>query len=168
MSEAYLGEIRMFAGNFAPRGWALCNGQLVSITDNEALFSLIGTTYGGDGQNTFALPDMRGRLPIHPSSSILFGQKGGEELVMLNPSHLPTHTHSVNASSNSASMNMPNNAVWGGGTQKIYNTLASGTTAPMNSIVISSVGGNQYHDNMMPSLTISFIISMEGYFPPQP
>ncbi|WP_153979647.1 phage tail protein [Paenibacillus xylanilyticus] len=169
MSEAYLGEIRMFAGNFAPRGWALCNGQIVSIAENEALFALLGTTYGGDGQTTFALPDLQGRVAVHPSTTYTRGQKSGNETVTLVSNQLPAHTHSVyTASDTSTITSTPSNATWFNSPRKIYYTTDKATTVNMNTASVSTVGGNQAHDNMMPSTVISFIISLEGWFPPQP
>lgn len=166
MSESYLGEIRMFAGNFAPQGWALCNGQLLSIAENEALFALLGTTYGGDGQTTFAVPDLQGRIPVHPSSTIPRGSKAGTETVTLTTTQMPAHTHTVNAVNTTGTLPSPSNAVWASGPVDTFAT--SGTPTAMNVASISAAGGSQPHDNMMPSLTISFIISLYGVFPPQP
>ncbi|MGO0060370.1 phage tail protein [Brevibacillus fluminis] len=168
MSESYLGEIRMFAGNFAPQGWALCNGQLLSIAENEALFALIGTTYGGDGQSTFALPDLQGRIPVHPSANHPRGEKAGSESVLLNTDQLPAHTHTANANLDLAVGDTPANNVWA---QNFYSSYSSGvgqTPVGMNPSLLSPVGSGQPHDNMMPSLTISYIISLYGSFPPQP
>jgi len=165
MSESYLGEIRMFAGNFAPQGWALCNGQLLSIAENEALFALLGTTYGGDGQNTFGLPDLQGRIPVHPNTAYPLGSKGGTETVTLTAAQMPAHTHTANAVNSPAASLSPSNAVWAAGPREIY---AAGTPSAMNAASISPVGGSQPHDNMMPSTAISFIISLYGVFPPQP
>ncbi|WP_284638160.1 phage tail protein [Paenibacillus silviterrae] len=168
MSESYLGEIRMFAGNFAPQGWALCNGQLMSIAENEALFALLGTTYGGDGQTTFALPDLRGRLPIHPSTDYALGSQGGTETVTLLSNQLPVHTHTANASTAEATDVSPTNDVWAATIKAHYSNGTGQTPAAMNAGAIESIGGGQAHDNMMPTLTISFIISLYGVFPPQP
>ena len=165
MSESYLGEIRMFAGNFAPQGWALCNGQVLSIAENEALFALLGTTYGGDGQTTFGLPDLQGRIPVHPSTAYPRGSKGGVETVTLIADQMPAHTHTANAINATGTALSPSNAVWAGGPRETY---ASGTPAAMNATSISPVGGSQPHNNMMPSTAISFIISLYGVFPPQP
>ncbi|MCX7571874.1 tail fiber protein [Tumebacillus sp. DT12] len=166
MSESYLGEIRMFAGNFAPQGWALCNGQILSIAENEALFALLGTTYGGDGQTTFALPDLQGRVPVHPSTAYPRASKSGTETVTLTATQMPAHTHTVNTVNATATAISPNNAVWASGPRSTFAT--TGTPTAMNPASISTVGGSQPHDNMMPSLTISFIISLYGVFPPQP
>lgn len=165
MSESYLGEIRMFAGNFAPQGWALCNGQLLNIAEHEALFALLGTTYGGDGQTTFALPDLQGRVPVHPNPQYPRGTKGGSETVTLVLDQLPQHTHLANANNTISDDDTPVNSVWG---KTLYKMYASGTTQNMNSQSISPVGGNQPHNNMMPTTAISFIISLYGVFPPQP
>jgi len=171
--EAYLGEIRMFAGNYAPQGWALCNGQSLSISEYDALFALIGTTYGGDGQTTFALPDLRGRIPVdmgtNPSTgtNYLLGQKGGVETVTLLSDQLPAHTHAARAQTASAVSNNPNGYVWAQGT----GMLPYATNAPnqaMSAELIGPVGGSTPHENMMPYLTISFIICLYGTFPPQP
>lgn len=165
MSEAYLGEIRMFAGNFAPQGWALCNGQLLSIAENEALYSLLGTTYGGNGQTTFALPDLQGRLPIHVNTTYPLGAKGGTENVTITLNQLPSHNHTVNASSTGTSTSAQN-LVWSNASKNIF--ASSGTTINMNANSITVVGGNLPHNNLMPSTTLSFIISLWGTYPPQP
>ncbi|MGE6228491.1 phage tail protein [Paenibacillus chitinolyticus] len=166
MSESYLGEIRMFGGNYPPQGWALCNGQLLNISENEALFVLLGTTYGGDGRTTFGLPDLQGRIPVHPNQSYIRGSKSGTETVTLTQSQLPQHTHTLFATSNPGTANSPANNTWASATTEIY--ASSGTTTPMNPQTITPVGGNQPHDNMMPSSVITFIISLYGVFPPQP
>jgi len=163
--QPYLGEIRMFAGNFAPQGWAFCNGQLMAIADNTALYSLLGTTYGGDGQTTFALPDLQGRIPVHLGNSYNLGQNGGAETVTLTVNQMPSHTHSVNAQSENGMVGNPTNAVWASSSIKPY-----GTGTPnelMSASAISAVGGSQPHENMMPFACISFIISLEGVYPSQ-
>lgn len=165
MSESYLGEIRMFGGDFAPQGWALCNGQILSISENEALFALLGTTYGGDGQSTFALPDLQGRLPIHVSNNHPLGQKAGTETVTLTANELPNHTHLAAASTQTGSSSTPENMVWANTELKHF--AASGSTVSMNPQIISSTGNQIPHNNIMPSATISFIISLYGVFPPQ-
>ncbi|WP_336783605.1 phage tail protein [Paenibacillus illinoisensis] len=166
MSESYLGEIRMFAGNFAPQGWALCNGQIISIAENEALFALLGTTYGGDGQTTFALPDLQGRIPVHPSNTYNRGTKAGTETVTLTLNQLPQHTHIANVNTTNAEGDTPANNVWGKTVIQNYGTTE--TVENMNVNSLSSVGSGQPHDNMMPTTAISFIISLYGVFPPQP
>lgn len=163
MSEAYIGEIRMFAGNFAPQGWALCNGQVIAIAENEALFSLIGTTYGGDGQTTFALPDLQGRAPMHLSSTHPLGQQGGLETVTLLPTQMPVHTHVPNANPNSAESPNPANNVWAKSAVTSFTTSAPDKTMSLNSV--QAVGGSQPHENMMPSLAISYIICLYGIYP---
>lgn len=165
MSEPYVGEIRMFGGNYAPQGWAICNGQLLNIADNELLYALIGTTYGGDGQNTFALPDLRSRIPVHPSPAYSLGTKGGAETVSITHNQMPTHTHIPLAANEPGTSSTPENMVWATGSKTSY--AASGAPISMMPYALSPVGGNQPHDNMMPSLTISFIIALDGLFPPQ-
>lgn len=170
MSEPYVGEIRMFGGNFAPVGWALCDGRLLSIAENEVLFLLIGTYYGGDGVTTFALPDLRGRAPIHAdqrpgSSNYRIGQAGGVETVTLTEAQLPIHAHAMVAQSATGTSAEPTGAVWAGSTLRDthYGTTINAEAAPS----ISAVGGNQPHDNMPPFLTINYIISLYGIFPQQ-
>ncbi len=174
MSESYLGEIRMFAGNFAPQGWALCNGQLLSISENEALFALLGTTYGGDGQTTFKLPDLMGRVPIHVSPQYGIGVAGGTELITLTANQLPNHTHTVQSATAVGNTSTPTNKLWA--TTSGYSNYSNDkdgagnplTPVTMNANASSVVGGNQSHDNMMPTVAISFIISLYGVFPTQP
>jgi len=165
MSEPYIGEIRMFGGIYAPQGWALCNGQLLNIVDNEILYALIGTTYGGDGQNTFALPDLRSRIPIHPSPVYSLGTKGGAETVSITHNQMPAHTHIPLAANEPGTSSTPENMIWATGFKTSY--AASGTPIAMMSNALSSAGGNQPHDNIMPSLTISYIIALVGSFPSQ-
>lgn len=165
MSEAYIGEIRMFAGNYAPQGWALCNGQILNISENEALYTLLGTTYGGDGQTTFALPDLQGRIPVHKSTNYPLGAKAGTENVTLTTNELPAHTHSALASSAVGDTPSPANMVWSSTDATHFAT--SGATVSMHPSSLSSVGGNMPHDNMMPATTISFIISLYGVYPSQ-
>lgn len=170
MAEPYLGEIRMFAGEFAPTGWAFCNGQLLSIAENDTLFNLIGTTYGGDGQVTFALPDLRGRVPIHMgqrpgSSSYVLGQNYGVESVTLNTNQLPAHTHMAMAQSQQGTTDSPNDGYWANST---LTQFGGGTpSGTMNPGALAQSGGGQPHDNMMPFTTVSFIISLYGTYPPQ-
>lgn len=168
MSDQYVGEIRLFSGNYAPQGWHFCDGTLLSINQYEVLFTLIGTMYGGDGRTTFQLPDLRGRLAIHTSSAYPIGQMAGTELVTLRESELPAHTHAANANNlaAAAASNSPEGQYWG------YNNLISSyqNTAPnvrMSASAVSAVGGNQPHDNMMPSVAVSFIIALQGIFPSQ-
>jgi len=168
MSQPYIGEIRMFAGNFAPVGWMFCEGQLLSIAENEALFALIGTTYGGDGQTTFALPDLRGRLPIHQGAGVALGQQSGVEQVTLTASQLGAHTHAFQASANQASSTTPGNQL--PAITQAFSITPYGTAAPLVQLSpnsVSSVGGSQPHDNFQPYLCIDFIISLFGVFPSQ-
>jgi len=172
MSDPYLGEIRMFAGNFAPVGWAFCAGQLMSISQNEALFTLLGTFYGGDGVQTFALPDLRGRVPIHQGqgqglSSYIIGQIAGVEQVTLTSNNLPTHGHFAVASTNAADATSPSNtfvAVAGTPSTPYVTGVAAGALTP---VAIAPTGGSIPHENLMPFLCVSFIIAIEGIFPSQ-
>ena len=172
MGEPYVGEIRMFGGNFAPAGWAFCQGQLTAISENDTLFNLIGTTYGGDGQETFALPDLQGRAPVHmgqgPGISQVYtiGEKAGVETVTLNTNQLPIHTHALLATTNAATQTGPgNNILAQANTSKIYIGDVPGVALAQNAI--GTVGGSQPHENMQPFLVISFIISLFGVFPAQ-
>jgi microcystin-dependent protein len=164
MSQPYVGEIRMFAGNFGPSGWLICDGSLLAISENETLFNLIGTTYGGDGQSTFALPDLRGRVPLHLGSNYPIGQLGGVESVTLLTQQLPSHTHPAAASSLSGNLDSPAGAAaWAAMSTPLYST--SPPNSQMNAGAVGANGGNQPHDNMMPYLTINFIISLYGIYP---
>jgi microcystin-dependent protein len=166
MSNPYVGEIRMFGGNFAPAGWMFCEGQLLPISENETLFNLIGTTYGGDGQSTFALPDLRGRLPIHQGNSFILAQTGGTEQVTLTVQQIPLHTHPFVASTKVASSTSPTNQVIAQSAQRaVY--FESSPTTPLAPSAISPIGGNQPHTNFQPYLCIDFIISLFGVFPHQ-
>ncbi|MBC7171602.1 MAG: phage tail protein, partial [Polyangiaceae bacterium] len=162
-----LGEIRMFAGTFAPLGWLFCDGQLVSIMDHEALFTVVGTTYGGDGQDTFALPDLRGRVPVHQGPGYLLGERAGVERVTLTSSHLPPHDHAWVASSATATTRSPAGALLStvpSATVTAYATApSSGGSYP--AALVGAAGGNQPHENMHPFLTLSFIIATYGIFP---
>ena len=165
MSTPYLGEIRLFAGNFAPVGWALCQGQLLAISENDALFTLLGTTYGGDGQSTFALPNLSSRIPVHQGSGYVLGQAAGSETVTLVSAHLPSHGHQVNAVAGQGGTASPSNAVWAAGSIAAYSDTSP--TATMNPAAIAPSGGNQPHDDMLPYLVINFIIALEGIYPSQ-
>jgi microcystin-dependent protein len=173
MSEPFVGEIKMFAGNFAPYGWALCAGQLMPISENEALFNLIGTTYGGDGQETFGLPDLQGRVPIHMgqgpglSQNYVIGEKAGVEQVTLSTQHIPIHSHVPLASSAAGTSDNPAGAVWAASSAKQFIVPSGPLGAVMAPLDTGSVGGSQPHDNMLPYLTINFIISLFGFFPSQ-
>jgi microcystin-dependent protein len=163
MAQPYVGEIRMFAGNFAPAGWLLCYGQLLPISDNETLFQLIGTTYGGDGQLTFGLPDLRGRVPLHQGTGFTLAQIGGQETVTLTTPQIPPHTHAASASGAGNSDSPGGANAWAGAATLLYSTAP--TNSQMNAGAISPAGGGQPHDNMSPYLTVNFIISLYGIFP---
>jgi microcystin-dependent protein len=168
MAQPYVGEIRMFGGNFAPVGWAFCSGQLLPISENETLFQLIGTTYGGDGQDTFALPDLRGRLPIHQGSgpglsSRILAETGGSETVTLTGNQIPLHNHLAVVSTSAATASSPQGNVIANGTPNLYLRDVPSDSMNPNSLGIS--GGNQPHENLMPFLCVSFIISLFGIFP---
>ena len=167
MSECFIGEIRMFSGNYAPPDWLMCNGQLLSISENEVLYSLIGTTYGGDGRTTFGLPDLRGRVPIHTSSTHLLSQKAGTETVALGSQQIPQHTHAAAAQKAAGTLASPTNGVWATTSTNNYATATSGLTN-MNSASISPAGSTLPHDNMMPFLALSFIIATSGIYPTRP
>ncbi len=163
MGTPYIGEIRMFAGNFAPVGWALCQGQLLPISGNDALFNLIGTTYGGDGQETFALPNLQGRFPMHVGNGHVLGEIAGTETVTLTTAQIPAHSHVPQANSGSGSQSTPSGNVWANSTNLPYS--ASAPSAAMAPQAVQSSGGNQPHDNMVPYLVINFIISLFGIYP---
>jgi len=159
----------MFGGNFAPVDWAFCNGELMAISQNDALFTLIGTTYGGDGQNTFALPNLQGRVPVHqgssPFGSYVIGQLAGSETVTLSSQQIPAHTHPATASSAAGSATSPTSATWAGNAS--VKQFAATGAAQMNNGALALSGGNQPHDNMLPFQAVSFIISLFGIFPTQ-
>jgi microcystin-dependent protein len=164
MAQPYVGEIRMFAGNFAPTGWRFCNGQLLPISENETLFQLIGTTYGGDGQSTFGLPDLRGRVPIHFGNGFILAETGGVEEVTLTSSQIPTHTHPFLATTASGTNPNPTNGLLSAVPNiDLYRETAANT--PKASVAVSPVGGSQPHTNFQPYLCIDFIISLLGIFP---
>jgi len=156
----------MFAGNFAPAGWAFCAGQLIAISENEALFALIGTTYGGDGQSTFALPDLRSRLPVHQGSGFVIGQAAGEEAVTLNTNQIPLHSHAALADNSAGTQTGPAGNVWAASANNPYGPPA-GINTSMNAASLGFAGGSQPHDNMHPFLAVNFIISLFGIFPSQ-
>jgi len=164
MAQPYVGEIRMFAGNFAPAGWMLCEGQLLPISENETLFQLIGTTYGGDGQSTFALPDLRGRLPAHQGNGFILAETGGAEQVTLTAQQTPVHSHPLTASAGPGNLNSPaNNALGESAAVKIY--VAEQPTASLSPSALAATGGSQPHNNFQPYLCVNFIISLFGIFP---
>ena len=164
MAQPYVGEIRMFAGNFAPAGWMFCEGQLLPISENETLFQLIGTTYGGDGESTFALPDLRGRLPLHQGSGFILAETGGAEEITLTVSQIPAHAHPLLVSSHVAVDPNPGNSVLADSpVNDAYSPDAADTNMAPTSI--SYVGGSQPHTNFQPYLCVDFIISLFGIFP---
>jgi microcystin-dependent protein len=166
MAQPYVGEIRMFAGNFAPAGWMFCEGQLLPIAENETLFNLIGTTYGGDGQSTFALPDLRGRVPLHFGSGLSLAETGGVETVTLTVNQIPAHTHPYTASINVAQDTSPSNkTVCQTGSALLY--IQDVTDSNMSPQAVSPAGASQPHDNFQPYLCVDFIISLFGIFPSQ-
>jgi microcystin-dependent protein len=167
MAQPYVGEIRMFGGNFAPAGWMTCSGQLLPISENETLFQLIGTTFGGDGQSTFALPDMQGRLPVHQGSGVVLGETGGVETVTLSASQIPAHAHTLAASTASGSSSSPLGSVVAQTDGTIQRYIIDPPSIDMNPSALSAVGGGQPHDNLQPYLCIQFIISLFGIFPSQ-
>jgi len=164
VAQPYVGEVRMFAGNFAPAGWAFCDGQLLAIAENETLFNLIGTTYGGDGQSTFAVPDMRGRLPIHQGNGFILAETGGVEEVTLTQNQMPAHGHAALASASIATEGSPQGAVLAQATTFDAYQSTPGTLdmAPQS---LTPVGGSQPHSNLQPYLCVNFIISLFGIFP---
>ena len=165
MSEPFLSEIKIFSMSFAPRGWAFCNGQLLPINENQALFSLLGTTYGGNGTTNFALPNLQGRVAIHVGGGHTRGESAGEENHTLTISELPTHVHSPLASSLDGDQPAPtNNLLAGAATAELYSSTATNLT-PLLPATISSVGGSQTHDNRQPFLVLSFCIALTGVFP---
>jgi len=167
VAQPYVGEIRMFAGNFAPAGWQFCDGHLLPIAENETLFNLIGTTYGGDGQATFALPDLRGRIPLHQGAGFLLAETGGAETITLTLNQIPAHRHSPMASSAIANRTAPLGMVLGSpSSADLYRAgTASASLAPQ---AVGAAGGTQPHTNLQPYLCISFIISLFGIFPSPP
>lgn len=178
MSDPYLGEIRMFGGNYAPEDWNFCDGTLLNVSDYNALYALIGTTYGGDGVTKFALPDLRGRLPIGQGqgqnpvlTNRTIGQKGGMETVSLGVTQIPSHSHTVNASSTAGTQPSPSNGVWAslGTVANQFITVAEvkspSVVGTMNAAAIANSNGGAPHDNVMPYFPLSFIISLRGYFP---
>jgi microcystin-dependent protein len=166
MAQPYVGEIRMFAGNFAPAGWMFCEGQLLPISENETLFQLIGTTYGGDGESTFGLPDLRGRIPIHQGNGFILAETGGAEEITLTVQQIPSHTHPMLGSNDLASLPDPAGAVVAQSRQAGKDLYIEGNpTVNMAPTSIGSVGGSQPHTNFQPYLCVDFIISLYGIFP---
>ncbi|MXV20148.1 phage tail protein [Deinococcus xianganensis] len=170
MSEPFVGEIRIFAGNFAPTGWALCNGQILPISQNTALFSLLGTTYGGDGRTTFGLPNLQGRAPMHWGNGPgltprNLGESGGAPTATLLTSQMPAHTHTMNAAIDPAESDNPANLALARGSN--ISPYAPTPNTTLNPSTLSGQGGNQPHNNMQPYLTMNFIIALQGIYPPR-
>ena len=167
MSEPFLSEIKIVSFNFAPKGWALCNGQLLPINQNQALFALLGTTYGGNGQTNFALPNLRGQVPIHMGNGHTLGEAAGATAVTVNIQQLPQHLHFLQASTATATTNAPDNTTLlaGSAPNDIYNGPAN--LSPLIASTVPPVGGSQPHNNMMPYLVLNFIIALQGIFPSQ-
>jgi microcystin-dependent protein len=168
MSEPFLSEIKIASWNYAPKGWALCDGQLLPINQNQALFSLLGTTYGGDGRVNFGLPDLRGRVPVHMGQGHVLGERAGQETHTITFGELPTHTHAVNGSQNEAKMNSPQT----GGTGNFLGTSpgdvyahSPGSPAALTPATVTTVGGSQPHLNQQPYLVLDYIIALQGIFP---
>lgn len=164
MAEPFLSEIRIMSFNFAPKGWALCNGQLLPINQNQGLFSLLGTTYGGDGRVNFALPDLRARVPIHVGSGHTLGERGGEQAHTLSIGEIPTHTHVAQGINANAGTNSPNGNSLANSTA-VYHTFSN--PVALNQGSITNTGGSQAHVNMQPYLTLTFCIALQGIFPSQ-
>jgi microcystin-dependent protein len=164
MSEPFLGEIKIISWNFPPKGWTFCNGQLLPINQNQALFSILGTTFGGDGMRTFGLPNLQGRSPFHVGNGIVLGEMGGETSHTLNISEVPSHNHVPVGSSNNPSVATPAGNLWA--TQN-SNPYASNFNSSMNPQCITATGGSQPHENMSPYLVLNFIIALQGIFPSQ-
>ncbi|TFB75339.1 phage tail protein [Cryobacterium glaciale] len=174
MSDPFVGEIRIVPFNFAPKNWALCNGQLLPLSQNIALFSLLGTTYGGNGSSTFALPDLQGSIPMHQAqgpglSWRQLGEKAGDDSVTLTEAQMPAHTHTIQATAAAGTVNSPSNAIWaepryGRSTEKAYAASAGVTMSPA---ALSTAGSSQPHNNLPPYLVVNFIIALQGIFPPR-
>jgi microcystin-dependent protein len=168
MAQPYVGEIRMFAGNFAPAGWAFCDGSLMPISENETLFQLIGTTYGGDGQSTFARPDLRGRIPIHQGNGFILAETGGAEEITLTVNQIPAHTHPVMGTNDTANQANPGGQVPARFSQaNLYPYIEDVPNISMAASAITAVGGSQPHTNFQQYLCVNFIISLFGIFPSQ-
>jgi microcystin-dependent protein len=166
MAQPYVGEIRMFGGNFAPAGWMFCEGQILPISENETLFNLIGTTYGGDGQSTFALPDLRGRIPLHSGNGFILAETGGAEQITLTAQQIPTHSHPMVASTNVAQDTSPSGkTIAQSGSALLY--VQDVPDSNLSAQAVTTIGGSQPHENFQPYLCIDFIISLFGVFPTQ-
>ena len=165
MATPFLGEVKMISWNYAPKGWAFCNGQFLPINQNQALFSLLGTTYGGNGQTTFALPNMQGRVPIHVGQAFVQGQEAGEVAHTLTTSEMPAHNHMLNATTNKATTATPGAALVLAQSTGANLYAAASNATPMDPRATSNVGGSQAHTNQQPYLVINFIIALQGIFP---
>ncbi|MFJ7406770.1 MULTISPECIES: phage tail protein [unclassified Lysinibacillus] len=165
MSDPFVGEIKLFSFRRVPRGWALCDGQLLSINTNQALFSLLGITYGGNGVTTFALPDLRGRVPIHVGNGVTLGQKAGQETHTLTSNEMPAHTHVVTASAESATLKVATGNVWGTTTVNMY--ASNQLNTHMNAQALSPSGNSQSHQNMQPYSVANYCIALIGIYPPR-
>lgn len=163
MAEPFLGEIRIVSFNFPPKGWALCNGQLLPINQNQALFALLGTMYGGNGQTTFALPNLRGRVPVHVGPGLTQGQNVGAETHTLTLTELPAHSHSLGALKADASQRAPSGRLPAFAAEEVYSR--EGNPTPMNAAAVSTAGGSQPHENRQPFLGLNFVIALQGIFP---
>jgi microcystin-dependent protein len=164
MAEPFVSEIRIMSFGYAPRNWAMCNGQLLPINQNQALFSLLGTTFGGNGQTTFALPDLRGNVPIHVGQGHTLGEKGGEQAHTITMSEMPLHLHTANATSTNGGVIIPTGNLLAGGTPQLYHAPDNNLGA-MNTATLGNVGGSQAHLNMQPFLALNFCIALLGIFP---
>ena len=165
MGTPFMGEIKIISWNFAPKGWAFCNGQLLPINQNQALFAILGTTYGGDGRVNFGLPNLQGRIPIHFGDGFVLGERAGELSHTIVNSEMPQHTHVPLAGTN-ADQSSPVGNFWGSGAQQVYASSSSNNTA-MSPTAVSNIGGSQAHENMPPYLVLNFIIALVGVFPVQ-
>src|SRR5438132_14317736 len=165
MAEPFLSEIRIMSFGFPPKGWALCDGQLLPINQNQALFSLLGITYGGDGRVNFGLPNLQGRTPLHMGNGFTLGERGGETSHTLNLSEMPAHTHAVMGTEDNATSSTPAGNFWAKPGQNAYANAAP--DSPLNPLAVTNVGGSQPHDNMSPYLVLNFIIALQGIFPSQ-
>ncbi|MBB3112005.1 microcystin-dependent protein [Paenibacillus phyllosphaerae] len=167
MSEPFLGEIKMFACNFAPKGWALCNGQFLPINQNQALFALLGTMYGGNGQTTFALPNLRGRVPIHVANGYTQGQASGQTSHTITISELPAHLHDLGATTQQTTVKSPDGAIWAAPAVSAYHDGGANTVMYTANQYVTNTGGSQAHNNMQPYLVLNFCIALQGIFPSQ-
>ena len=164
MTEPFLAEIRICSFGFPPKGWALCNGQILPINQNQALFALLGTTFGGDGRVNFALPDLRGRTPIHVGGGHTLGERGGEQAHTLSIAEIPTHSHPLQGSGDNAAAGNPTGNVYAKSAVPVYSSNATAAVA-MNAGAVANTGGSQAHLNMQPFITVSFVIALQGIFP---